>query len=135
MLINLVPKVFSLARKRPWERGWMLIAGFPDDIWMLQQPKEEIVAFSKKKKQFSKSSDKTSSTTGSSAAMFLTCDHALLPCNFFFPVPLPFFYPKKKRPPDRRLPCFLLTRYVPRPRPTGIRKFRSNDTVQSISFP
>ena len=33
-------------------------------------------------------------------------------------------------------PCFLLTMiYVPRPRPTGIRKFRSNDTVQSISFP
>ena len=31
-------------------------------------------------------------------------------------------------------PCFLLT-YVPRPRLTGIRKFRSNDTVQSISFP
>ena len=31
-------------------------------------------------------------------------------------------------------PCFFLTRYVPRPRPTGIRKFRSNDTVQSISF-
>ena len=32
-------------------------------------------------------------------------------------------------------PCFLLTWYVPRPRPTGIWKFRSNDTVQSISFP
>ena len=31
-------------------------------------------------------------------------------------------------------PCFFLTWYVPRPRPTGIRKFRSNDTVQSISF-
>ena len=22
---------------------WMLIAGFPDEMWMLQQPKEEIV--------------------------------------------------------------------------------------------
>ena len=28
-------------------------------------------------------------------------------------------------------PCFLLTRYAPRPWPTSIRKFRSNDTVQS----
>ena len=54
------------------EKMWMLIAGFPEEMWMLQQPKEEIVAFfSKKRKQFSKSSDKTSSTTGSSAAMFL----------------------------------------------------------------
>ena len=32
-------------------------------------------------------------------------------------------------------PCFLLTWYEPRPRPTGIWKFRSNDTIQSISFP
>ena len=32
-------------------------------------------------------------------------------------------------------PFFLLTWYVPRPRPTGIRKFRSNDKVQSLSFP
>ena len=31
-------------------------------------------------------------------------------------------------------PCFL-TRYVPRHRPAGIRKFRSNDTVRSILFP
>ena len=48
----------------------MLIAGFPNEMWMLQQSKEEIVAFFSKK-QLSKSSDKTSSTTGSSAAMFL----------------------------------------------------------------
>ena len=48
----------------------MLIAGFPDEMWMLQQSKEEIVAFFSKK-QLSKSSDKTSSTTESSAAMFL----------------------------------------------------------------
>ena len=50
----------------------MLIASFPDEMWMLQQLKKEIVAsFSKKqkKKQFSKSSDKTSSATGSSAAI------------------------------------------------------------------
>ena len=32
-------------------------------------------------------------------------------------------------------PCFLLTWYEPRPWPTGIWKFRSNDTAQSISFP
>ena len=32
-------------------------------------------------------------------------------------------------------PCFLLTWYVPRPQLTGIQKFWSNDTVQSISFP
>ena len=49
----------------------MLIAGFPDEMWMLQQPKEEIVAFFSRKKGFSKSSDKTSRTIGSSAAMFL----------------------------------------------------------------
>ena len=29
---------------------WMLIAGFPDEMWMLQQPKEEIVGFFSKKK-------------------------------------------------------------------------------------
>ena len=57
------------ARATSWKKIWMLIAGFPDEIWMLQQPKEEIVAFfSKKGKQFSKSFD---STTGSSAAMNL----------------------------------------------------------------
>ena len=28
-----------------WEKMWMLIAGFPDKMRMLQQPKEEIVAF------------------------------------------------------------------------------------------
>ena len=28
---------------------WMLIAGFPDEIWMLQQPEEKIVAFFSKK--------------------------------------------------------------------------------------
>ena len=51
---------------------WMLIAGFPDEMWMLQQTKKEVIAFfSIKKKQFSKSSDKTSSPKGSSAAMFL----------------------------------------------------------------
>ena len=50
------------------KKMWMLIVGFPNEMWMLQQPKEEIVAFSKKKKKLSKSSDKTSSTTGSSAA-------------------------------------------------------------------
>ena len=44
-----------------------LIAGFPDEMWMLQQPKEELVAFFSKTKKFSKSS----STTRSSAAMFL----------------------------------------------------------------
>ena len=50
----------------------MLIAGFPDEMWMLQQPKEEIVGFfSKKKKQFSKLHKKMSSTTGSSAVTFL----------------------------------------------------------------
>ena len=47
---------------------WMLIASFPDEIWMLQQPKEEIIAFFFKKK-FSKLSDKMSSTKGSSATM------------------------------------------------------------------
>ena len=34
-----------------WEKIWiMLIAGFSDEMWMLQQPKEGIVAFSSKKK-------------------------------------------------------------------------------------
>ena len=32
------------------KKMWMLIAGFPDEMWMLQQLQEEIVAFSKKKK-------------------------------------------------------------------------------------
>ena len=32
-------------------------------------------------------------------------------------------------------PCFLLTWIEPRPRPTGIWKFQSNDKIQSISFP
>ena len=31
---------------------WMLIAGFPDEMWMLQQPKEEILAFFSKKINF-----------------------------------------------------------------------------------
>ena len=53
------------------EKMWMLIAGFSDEMWMLQQPKEGIVAFFSKKNQFSKPSDKTSSTTGSSSTMFL----------------------------------------------------------------
>ena len=35
-----------------WEKMWMLIAGFPDEMWMLQQPKEEIIAFFSKKKKF-----------------------------------------------------------------------------------
>ena len=29
---------------------WILIAGFPDEMWMLQQPKEEILAFFSEKK-------------------------------------------------------------------------------------
>ena len=33
-----------------WEKMWMLIAGFPDEMWMLQQPKEEIFAFFYKQK-------------------------------------------------------------------------------------
>ena len=31
---------------------WILIAGFPDEMWMLQQPKEEILAFFSKKINF-----------------------------------------------------------------------------------
>ena len=27
-----------------WEKMWMLIAGFPDEMWMPQQPKEGIFA-------------------------------------------------------------------------------------------
>ena len=53
------------------KKVWMLIAGSPDEMWMLRQIKEEIVSFFYKKIQFSESSDKTSSMTGSSAAMFL----------------------------------------------------------------
>ena len=33
-----------------WEKMWMLIADFPDEMWMLQQPKEEIFAFLYKQK-------------------------------------------------------------------------------------
>ena len=33
-----------------WEKMWMLIADFPDEMWMLQQPKEEIFAFFYKQK-------------------------------------------------------------------------------------
>ena len=53
--------------------------------------------------------------------------------------------PKKNNFPSRPIkhiawqeiqpPCFLLTCYVPRPSPSGIRKFWSNNTVQSVSFP
>ena len=78
---------------------WMLIAGFSDEMWMRQQPKEEIVVFFSKNKQFSKPSDKSLARQ------------------------------------EVQPPCFLLTWYEPRPRPSGIWKFRSNDTVQSISFP
>ena len=54
-----------------WEKMWMLIAGFPEEMWMLQQPKEANFAFFSKQRAISKSSDKTSSTAGSSAVMFL----------------------------------------------------------------
>ena len=33
-----------------WEKMWTLIAGFSDEMWMLQKPKEENVAFFSKKK-------------------------------------------------------------------------------------
>ena len=55
---------------RRGKKMWILVAGFSDEMWMLQKPKEEIVAFFSKKK-ISKPSDKTSSTTASSATMFL----------------------------------------------------------------
>ena len=84
-----------------WEKMWMLIAGFPDEMWMLQQPKEEILAFFSKEINF--------------------------PSR---PIIIKRLARQEVQP-----PCFLLTWYLSRPWPTGIRKFWSNDTVQSISFP
>ena len=78
---------------------WMLIAGFSDEMWMLQQPKQIVAFFSK---------------------------------NSIFFLSRPIKSPARQ---EVQPPCFLLTWYVPRPRPTGIWKFRSNDTAQSISFP
>ena len=49
----------------------MLIAGFPDEMWMLQQLERKLSPAPKRTKKISKSSDKTSGTTGSSDAMFL----------------------------------------------------------------
>ena len=49
----------------------MLIAGFPDEMWMLQQLERRNFRLPQKEKTISKSSDKTSSTRGSLDAMFL----------------------------------------------------------------
>ena len=83
-----------------WEQMWMLIAGFPDEMWMLHQlERRNCRLLQKEKKQFPSRSIKHLARE------------------------------------EVQTPCFLLTWYVPRPRLTGIRKFPSNDTVQSILFP
>ena len=75
-----------------WEKMSMLIAGFSDEMWMLQYPKEEIVAFFSKKKQFSKPSDKTSNTTGSSATMFLVdMIWTQAPANWHLKIPIKWY--------------------------------------------
>ena len=59
-----------------WKKMWILIAGFSDEMWMLQWPKEEIVAFFYKKKKkpnnfLSRPIKRLARHAGSSATMFL----------------------------------------------------------------
>ena len=123
-----------------WEKMWMLIASFPDEMWMLQQlERRNCRLLQKEKKQFLSPPIKRQAREVQTPCFLLT---------WYVPRPRlteARFRRRTSHEPNRMQmskilcsPSFAFdsahVKYGVWTWP-DIRKFRSNDTVQSISFP